>query len=370
MNSIRKAVLGTAMLVLVGAPVAMGQTIDAVDALPTGADGETELATRAPALKIVSVDCTRGKSIMKALKKKADELIIEITGICTEDVVIRRDRVTLRGTDPATDGVRALTTDETFGGAVFVREGRHIRFENLSFVGNTEGSGLRVENSQREVSADNCIFVGNRIGAVAVGGSLVITNSSASSNLRTGLAVGDAGRLTCDNCDILDNFDQPNSGIGVFAVVGGTATVTDSTITNSNIGILTDSSAFALGNRVNITGARFAVVAGDRGTTDLVESTIEGAIFIESQSSSSLIGVTQAANSLAFNFVSLDSHFEVQDSFDTGPSTLVGDLFLDTFSNARIRGNTTLDGVSCDPSAEAFCDGTVTKASSTCGLCP
>ena len=53
--------------------------------------------------KTVAVDCAAGDSIAKALEQPGDPLTIDIRGFCDEDVVLSRDRVTLRGSDPDLD---------------------------------------------------------------------------------------------------------------------------------------------------------------------------------------------------------------------------------------------------------------------------
>ena len=57
-----------------------------------------------------TVDCSKGDSITTAIERNpdAESVLVEIRGVCTEAVVIRRDNVTLRGADPAMDGVRGL----------------------------------------------------------------------------------------------------------------------------------------------------------------------------------------------------------------------------------------------------------------------
>ena len=59
----------------------------------------------------VKVDCTKGGSINKALdqNKNARSLILEIGGMCTENVIVTRDRVTLRGINPSIDGIQAAS---------------------------------------------------------------------------------------------------------------------------------------------------------------------------------------------------------------------------------------------------------------------
>jgi hypothetical protein len=46
----------------------------------------------------------------EALQTPADELTLQINGVCNENVVIRRDGVFLEGSDKATDGIHGVAT--------------------------------------------------------------------------------------------------------------------------------------------------------------------------------------------------------------------------------------------------------------------
>ena len=56
--------------------------------------------------RVVRVNCTQGARLAHALKKRGEELIILFSGVCHEELAIRRDRVTLegRGANPAIEG--------------------------------------------------------------------------------------------------------------------------------------------------------------------------------------------------------------------------------------------------------------------------
>jgi len=60
-------------------------------------------------IKTVEVDCTKGKTIGKALERDNEDrpLVVVVQGICNENVVIDRDDVTLQG-DSSSDGVTGL----------------------------------------------------------------------------------------------------------------------------------------------------------------------------------------------------------------------------------------------------------------------
>ena len=117
--------------------------------------------------KTVKVDCFKGKSINAVLNahKNADELIIEIDGICKEDVIVQRDNVTLIGINPEiapglpADGIEGDSTDPdappNFGVALWIRDAANVTVENLRIFGGAR-HGLRITNSRLLISVINC----------------------------------------------------------------------------------------------------------------------------------------------------------------------------------------------------------------------
>ena len=86
--------------------------------------------------KTIQVDCSKGQSINQALRDKAEELIIQISGMCQERVVVTRDNVTLIGSDPVTDGVTGPALDDPWVQRALVRvnDGRNVRLEKLTIT--------------------------------------------------------------------------------------------------------------------------------------------------------------------------------------------------------------------------------------------
>jgi hypothetical protein len=73
-------------------------------------DGTVQETSAGPRTLTVAVNCSAAESINEALERKAEELIVEITGSCHEDVVIERNNVTLRGVTPGVTVVAASST--------------------------------------------------------------------------------------------------------------------------------------------------------------------------------------------------------------------------------------------------------------------
>lgn len=54
-------------------------------------------------------------------------MIIEISGKCQEPIVIQRDKVTLRGSDPLLDGIKALAIDPFYPALVTIDGGQNVK---------------------------------------------------------------------------------------------------------------------------------------------------------------------------------------------------------------------------------------------------
>ena len=128
--------------------------------------------------RTVKVDCFKGKSINKALKKhKNDELIIEIDGICVENVLVDRDNVTLRGINPEVapglpaDGIEADSMDENappnLGVALWIRDAANVTVKDLRIFGAAR-HGLRVTNSRPLIRVENSRLEGNALRGLSV----------------------------------------------------------------------------------------------------------------------------------------------------------------------------------------------------------
>jgi len=125
-------------------------------AATVAAYGDDDDDDKQPKVRTVRVDCSTGHSINKAFNrhKNADALIIEIDGICDENVLVQRDNVTLSGINPdeygePTDGIQAVSTDPdappNFGATLLIRDVLNVTVENLKLTGGAVG--LRIVDS-------------------------------------------------------------------------------------------------------------------------------------------------------------------------------------------------------------------------------
>ncbi len=324
-------------------------------------------------VKTVAVDCVLGDSISAALAKKASQLIIEITGLCAEDVQVRRDHVTFRGGDPMVDGIQAVGTADPFGAALLIREARFITIENLKLTGGTR-AGLRLENARRNIHVSNSRFEDNGFwGVVAIGSMVEIEDSVATGNGVGGLIASENSFILCDNCTVVDN-PAPGDGVGVTSSLASSVTFVNGSAAGQ---IAADVSASSFGTFRDTTltgeempsGVGFALSAGANGNATVRTTTLDGSLLIENQAQLFLRSVDQVANPLG-NIIDGQAKIEAVGSPTTGDTNLSGITSLARWVNGVFSPMTNLGDLSCSTGADAFCAAGVTKTSSTCGLCP
>ena len=314
----------------------------------------------------VNVDCAAGASINAAIAAApvTEALVVEVRGICVENVVIERSDVTLRGLDPAADGVRAVAA--TLGNrAVHVRKGaRSVVLQNLrlgdSFVGltATEDSGVTVSNGRL---SDNGAW-----GAEAGDESHVtFIDTTISGNNLGGLWIGGEGSIRCERCTIANNLDPAGSWTYNVSLQGGSASLTDSSVAGADYGLFVSWESTASLLRTSVAAARNTIRQfGSRVV--MSGGTLDGVFWVE-HGQLTLVGVTQTAGT-GSNGVYYDS-FARFDRWGAVPSTIPRAMSVQRFSNAVSTG-TSFGTLSCGSGGNFWCDSATTKTSSSCGLCP
>jgi len=321
------------------------------------------VANPPPALT-VAVDCDGGDSIHEALQQPADVLTIEISGICTEHVVVDRSNVIFRGSDPSSDGLQGAITGESYQGLVEVRGGvTDVEFENLTFR-NSEARGIYVRNSGR-VKISNCWLIDNdSIGFQTARGYGWILDSRFAGNGKVvagygGARVSGAGRLICQRC-VFEN----NGGWGLTSVEGAYVWLDESTVSDLN-GVFAGRAGMVEGTGSSITAEAVAIGVGNGGDITWSDSEIVGGFWVGPKALLSLNRVEVVQASDYDNVVSGDSTVELDDSVVPGVTN------FETFSNGSARGSETVIGtLDCDNGGDFSCFPDVTVGSSTCALCP
>ena len=319
-------------------------------------------AAQADTTLTVRVDCTRGQSINAALNRNAEELIIEITGKCNEAVKIRRSRVTLRGTDPALDGLVGPVGDsvpllEVQGADLGSRSGSGgVELENLSLSGGTD-CGLFVADSS--VALRNCLIADNNTGG-GCGGAHFTRGSDArirnSTFLRNGLAAVES-TVSCQSCTFAEH------PYAAFIVSGGGS---HGTLANSTISGGSGAAAILQGDlhvlNTTITATNRAINV-EQAQARVIGGSIAGQIVGDYRSLIRLENTTQTSNPFG-NYLGQGSFVAVN------ASSLAGSTQLRGFSQGSIANGAHLGDLSCGTGADVTCDGSETKSSSSCGLCP
>lgn len=327
-------------------------------------------------VKTILVDCDKGDSINKALEEKADELIIEIRGMCRENVTISRDWVTFRGHDPEVDGIESQTDDTFAGGltpAVVAWSANGVVLENLTLRGGMSTIGdlyyaptdVAFAISHWEFyRVTNCVLEGGEVNLSVRDGNLTLTDVTVRGSRMYGIYLS-RGRVQCLRCNVETGAVSFGAGVSLNEFSRGD--FEDSTIAASG-----ETSAFEMyvSSRAwltnsQITAEKNALVASIGSHLGVANSVFSGSLRVEQKSELRLFSSTQTANP-SKNVVTLDSILETYDG--TSPSTLVGPLSMYTFGKAVLRGNTTVDGeLTCIMGGDAVADPTVSITGAVSG---
>lgn len=169
--------------------------------------------------KTVAVDCAKGESIQKAIDGNEGSLVIEVRGICAENVkVVGRD-VTLRGSDPAVDGIQGLAVDPPALAALQFWYVKEAAVENLSLSDSPSG-GIGAWYSQ--VNLTNCRISDNE-GIGVYFSALSFSTSSRlqiSGNAQAGIHANRKALFACIACDVTGNRGpQATARLGALLIL-------------------------------------------------------------------------------------------------------------------------------------------------------
>jgi Right handed beta helix region len=314
--------------------------------------------------KTVVVKCDKGDSIQAALEDKADPLIVEVQGKCQEAVEIRRTGVTIRGTSPATDGIRGpagadvvvQVSDTAFGDAIAIQGQLPVNLENLA-IEDGDGGGFLAYNAL--VSLTNVWISGHAgMGARFSGGAFaLLLDCRLENNGQQGISVARGARVGCTNCEI-----HGNTGAAGAADAAGEFFIDTSNVSGP-IGFRSLAGGVIEGFDTDVAATSGpALRTFQESVINWQTGTLDGRIVADAKSQINLLDVTQPAGA-GTNFVLTDATLTVT------ASSLARPLDLQTFGNGVVTDSTvgTLD---CATGANLVCEGTVVKTSSTCSLCP
>jgi len=327
-------------------------------ALLSGATAATAKA------KKIKVRCDRGGSINAALMNDAEELIVEISGFCDENVVIRRDHVTLLGEDPATDGIRGVGPDHLDHAVVRIEDVYYVRLENLTITGGPRNGVLQYYGDRIELV--NCRVTDNGTAGLATVLTFVdIRDTTFSGNQRSGIEAYMSSVIWCTRCAI------SGSGWAVRAMTGAEIDLTDSSLAGDNGVLSTGGGAFVGLNNTTVEATGTALYAWDIGEIAMWGGgSVRGHVRAESNSLVLLHDVVQhplRASLETSNEFYLDSTLRLG-----GETSLLGEVHLTDFSKLVIGGDASLDGdLYCWSASDAYCEdpGNISGGVDGCGSC-
>ena len=320
-------------------------------------------AGQAKSTKTVFVDCAKGESIAQALEEKAEELIVEIRGICEEEVQVRRSNVTLRGADPELDGIRP-GADEPLDPALNLFGVHLVVTENLQISEGRVGLGL---NSSFGIDIVNCRIRDNDTVGFILGtasGSVDLIDSEVTGNGGTGIWVANGSALRCFNCRVEDNGAFRR---GIQVTNGSELTLTDSLVEAFRAVDLAGGSRLTGGAVTTITGLPWVLRTQGTVSVQLSGAALDGRLDLREGSTVELFGVT-LANPAPAGWLTGGSTLILK-----GGSALGGDLDLSELSQAVFQSGSGLAGnLTCSLGADAFCEDPVASIGgvSDCARCP
>ena len=209
---------------------------------------------RAEPTKTVAVDCSAGEAIAKALTlgDERKPLLVQISGTCSEHLLIDRNDVTLAagapgasvsGPDPAIDVIRVTGSRVTID-SITVTGGRNgITADGAPGLivrnATVQGTGRNGITYSRGASGmmDGCTVINNARDGVAIdAASGTVINSQVNQNGRVGVGVftNGAARIGVDNANnAAGNVISGNASNGIHIVFGSGALVGMNQITNN-----------------------------------------------------------------------------------------------------------------------------------------
>jgi hypothetical protein len=321
-------------------------------------------AVALPNQNVVNVACNAGGKVQAAVDASSAPVDIVISGICTENVVIRDKDVNLRGAsgDPMLDGIRGRLSTTP---ALTVRGSIIATIRNLSFS-NSAGQAVSVQAGANE-TLTSCRFENNGGIALQVTSNALVTADSLTFNANVGrtIAVSDA-QFFCTSCDVSGN------GFALVATRGAIASLLDSVVTGGRGILATDGGTSADIDcasvvtshlcSLNVSGVAAEAASGARAAQVGVGD-FTGQLLAEDAGTVSLIGARQTSG--ATNDADFFGSIVAEANIDVNPPTQSALRTTNAahFARVLVTDNTVVQGaIQCTTAADAVLDATVTLA--------
>lgn len=235
----------------------------------------------------LSVDCATS-TISDALANAtpAGALRVEITGTCSDNIVITRDNVSLIGLNNATINysgpININTYRTTIENVITVIGANNVVIQDLTLNGATAGASLRLFNNAAVLLTGNTLS-GSQDGTWASNNSsLQMSNNNIQSNSRYGVLITDGSTAEIREANTISNSASRNGALALFRNASTRVSEGNNTITNS----------FANGSAIEtFHGAQFRsdngaltingeIDAGFFGQVELRDTTVNGRVQI------------------------------------------------------------------------------------------
>lgn len=345
--------------------------------------GPAHVPVAAQQIAVEKVNCTKGDSITKALDEhRGDRLVVEIAGMCHENVILTRDGVTLRGTNPATDGIAAIRNSEQTDAALWARGAQLFTIQNLRLTGGFAGL-LATDVDVVFPRIINSRLDGNVQWSVLLEASVIeVEDSTLGPNDVFVVGAFGGSSFRCTSCTVTKGTSVIRQET-MFAGTGSQILLSDTSviggglnITNSSATIFDSSlQAFAASTASSIAGIGASVI-------QLTRTQVEGQMRFVQGANASLLGVTQTSGLSTGptpNVADDASFVKVANASPgvppTGPPTIASTVLgfnLSNFSNASLLQTSQVSGnLSCALGANAVCTTPANvSGTSNCNLCP
>jgi hypothetical protein len=328
----------------------------------------------AASTKTVAVDCTQAQSLQAAINSDAGPLIVEIHGICHENVSVKYRDITLRGVDPLTDGIQGVVSVPQVAALNFAFVDGGL-VEDLS-ISNGSGPGLSAVFSH--LTLVNCRVTGN-VGfglQFAEGGFVDGTGLTVSQNTGPGARAARGAIFFCHGCDFVNN-----GGFAAGAANGGFLSLHQTVVTGQR-GLSSNGSSYAdidcltetLAHPCSLQATGRAAQAVEGGTVVLYGAgDFTGQLGAADRASVQLVGARQLATGqpgLGPLANAIDEFGVLEAVSGNVESQLFGTTNVSAFGRVLLREMTTLNGsILCDSAGDAWLDSTVlhTPGSSVTG---
>ncbi len=325
--------------------------------------------------KSIDVDCTKGDKVQDAIDKNGGDIVVEIRGVCIENVIVDDRNVTLHGLSAANDGLQSANSSP----ALLVRDSDNTRVENLS-LSNNPNTAMQIQDSF--VTMVNCVANSNNAsspaGSHAISAStdsfLDATNLTMANNSRGGVLAQRGSSFFCHGCDFTNN-----TGFAATANTGGLLSLLRSTVTQrfgvraimdssyADIDCISEVSAHpcsmqATGRAAQAFSGGVAYLFGAGDFTGQVQADDRAVVGLYGARQ---LATGQPGQGPSRNSSSFHAHIYANAAFEVVPalqSRLMG-TDANTFARVLVTDTTEVAGtIQCASAADAWLDATVIDA--------